>query len=60
MKDLNTIKRNWATSHSGVAFPGEVNLQADKDVPSTTVSQIMGILTTGEFSTIKLAVIGLR
>lgn len=60
MKDLNTIKNTWAKTHSGLAFPGEINLQADKDVPSTTVSQIMGILTTGEFSTIKLAVIGLR
>lgn len=60
MKDLNTIKNNWASNHAGVAFPGEINLQADKEVPSTTVSQIMGILTTGEFSTIKLAVIGIR
>ena len=60
MNDLNHLKTNWAKSHAGVAFPGEINLQADKEVPSTTVSQIMGILTTGEFSTIKLAVIGVR
>lgn len=60
MSDLHKIKVDWAKNHSGQAFPGEINLQADKEVPSTVVSQIMGILTTGEFSTIKLAVIGLR
>lgn len=60
MNQLHDIKVDWAKTHSGQAFPGEINLQADKEVPSTTVSQLMGILTTGEFSTIKLAVIGLR
>lgn len=60
MKELNQIKQNWAKNHAGVAFPGEINLQADKEIPSTIVSDIMSILTTGEYSTIKLAVIGLR
>lgn len=60
MKQLNAIKNSWAKSHSGLPFPGEINLQADKEIPSTMVSNIMGILTTGEYSTIKLAVVGLR
>lgn len=60
MNQLHDIKQTWGKTHAGQPFPGEINLQADKEVPSTTVSQIMGILTTGEFSTIKLAVIGLR
>ncbi len=60
MKELNEIKNTWAQRHSGVPFPGEVNLQADKEVPSTTVSNVMGILTTGQFHSIELAVIGLR
>lgn len=60
MTQLNDIKKNWAKAHAGMAFPGEINLQADKEVPSTLVSQVMGILTTGEYSTIQLAVIGLR
>lgn len=60
MKKLKDIKLSWAKSHSGVAFPGEINLQADKDIPSTVVSQVMGILTNGEFESIQLAVIGLR
>lgn len=56
---LNLIKKNWTKSHEG-AFPGEVNLQADRDVASTTVSQIMAILTSSQFQSIKLAVIGQR
>ncbi len=60
VKQLNDIKNNWGKSHAGTTFPGEINLQADKDIPSTVVSQVMGILTTGDFSAIQLAVIGLR
>ncbi len=60
ISDLNEIKNTWAKNHAGMAFPGEINLQADKDVPSTVVSQVMGILTTGQFQAIQLAVIGLR
>lgn len=60
MNQLNEIKNNWAKTHAGVPFPGEINLQADKDVPSTMVSQVMGILTNGQFQAIQLAVIGLR
>lgn len=54
---LNLIKNSWSKSHSA-PFPGEINLQADKDVPSTTVSQVMGVLTSGQFQSIQLAVIG--
>lgn len=57
---LNSIKQNWAKSHNGVAFSGEINLQADKEIASTTVSQIMAIVTNGEFESIQLAVIGNR
>jgi biopolymer transport protein ExbD len=60
MNKLATIKNDWAKSHAGVPFPGEINLQADKEIPSTVVSQVMGILTTGEYSSIQLAVMGIR
>lgn len=56
---LNTIKRDWAKSHVS-EFTGEINLQADRDVPSTVVAQIMGILTSSQFQSIELAVIGQR
>lgn len=60
MKKLDEIKNNWGKTHAGIAFPGEINLQADKDIPSTQVSQIMGILTGGQYHSIQLAVIGHR
>lgn len=56
---LNEIKRNWASSHT-TAFTGEINLQADKDIESTTVALIMGILTSSQFHSIELAVFGHR
>ena len=60
LKELDLIKKNWAQNHQGVAFPGEINLQADKEVASTLVSQVMGLITSGQFQAIQLAVIGLR
>ncbi len=57
LKKLNYIKNSWAKSHSD-PFPGEINLQADKEVKSTTVSQIMGVLTSSQYQSIQLAVIG--
>jgi biopolymer transport protein ExbD len=60
MKKLDGIKTNWGKHHAGVAFPGEINLQADKEIPSTTVSQVMAILTGGQYHSIQLAVIGHR
>ena len=56
-KSLRSIKSSWAKSHPGVPFPSEINLQADKDVPSTVVSKLMGIVTSAHFQKIKLAVI---
>jgi biopolymer transport protein ExbD len=58
LKKLNTIKNNWAKNHPGVAFEGVINLQSDKDISSATVSSIMGVLTSGQFQSIQLAVVG--
>jgi biopolymer transport protein ExbD len=54
---LNNIKKDWSKSHSS-PFTGDINLQADKEVQSTTVGTMMGILTTSQFQSIQLAVIG--
>jgi biopolymer transport protein ExbD len=54
---LNTIKHEWSKSHT-VAFSGEINLQADKEIQSTTVAEVMGILTSSQFQSIQLAVMG--
>ncbi len=59
LKKLDTIKRNWAKSHK-TPFTGEINLQADREVKSTTVALIMGILTSSQFQSLELAVVGQR
>lgn len=59
LKKLNIIKATWSKSHS-TPFTGEINLQADKEIPSTDVAQIMGILTSSQFQSIELAVVGHR
>lgn len=57
LKKLNLMKKNWIVSHKD-PFSGDINLQADKEVDSTTVSMVMGILTTSQFQSIQLAVVG--
>ena len=57
LRRLDRIKRNWSRSHL-TPFTGEVNFEADKAIKSTTVATIMSILTTGQFQSIGLAVIG--
>jgi len=59
LNKLNLIKKEWASSHTS-PFTGEINLQADKEIKSTTVAMIMGILTSSQFHSIELAVVGQR
>jgi biopolymer transport protein ExbD len=57
LNKLNYIKKGWVSSHTS-AFTGDINLQADREVESTTVSMVMAILTTSQFQSIQLAVVG--
>ena len=57
-KHIKIIKTSWAKDHPGKPFPGEINLQADKEVESTIVAKMMGILNGHNFHSIKLAVVG--
>lgn len=57
LNKLNLIKKGWVTTHK-TPFLGDINLQADREVESTTVSMVMAILTTSQFQSIQLAVIG--
>jgi len=59
LKKLNTIKKTWAKSHTS-PFTGEINLQADREIKSTVVANIMAILTNSQFQSIQLAVVGHR
>jgi biopolymer transport protein ExbD len=60
IKGLNGFKQSWAKQNPSKPFPGEINLQADRDVPSSQVAKIMGILNNQQYDVIQLAVLGLQ
>lgn len=57
LDQLQSIRKNWKSYHKE-DFSGEINFQADKDTSSALVSQVMGLLTSTEFQSIQLAVLG--
>lgn len=57
LKRLADLRELWQKSHPTEKFKGEINLQAHRDLPSTTVSQIMGFLPSQNYATIQLAVV---
>jgi biopolymer transport protein ExbD len=57
MKRLSDLRKRWVKSNPTGAFPGEITLQAHKDIPSTTISQIMGMLPSQHYGSIQLAVV---
>ncbi len=57
MGRLNDLREQWQRSHPSQKFTGIISLQADKDVPSTTVSMFLGVLPTATYSTVQLAVV---
>jgi len=44
-KKLGALRNSWQKVRQGQEFSGEINIQADKDLPSTTVSEFLGILS---------------
>lgn len=58
LKGLEGFKVSWAKQNPGKPFPGEINVQADKEVSSSQVARIMGILNTQQYDVIQLAVMG--
>ncbi len=56
IKPLRQMKRAWAKNHQGKTFPGEINLQAHRELSSAVISRIMGILTGQHYGSIQLAV----
>lgn len=58
MTRLEALREQWQRANPDQSFKGEVVFQADKLIPSTTVSQIMALLPGQAYSTIQLAVIG--
>lgn len=60
MEKLAELRKSWIKSHPGEAFKGEILLQADKEMPSTVLSQIMAMLPSQHYGAIQLAVIAGR
>lgn len=58
IKTLNGFKQSWARQNPAKPFPGEINLQVDRDVPSNQVARVMGILNGQQYDVIQLAVMG--
>jgi biopolymer transport protein ExbD len=57
MQKLSDLRDLWQRTHPNEKFKGEINLQASKEIPSTTVSQVMGMLPSQAYGSIQLAVV---
>ena len=56
MTQLSGLRTLWQKTHPGQKFPGEINLQAHKEIPSTMVAQFMAMLPSQSFGSIQLVV----
>jgi biopolymer transport protein ExbD len=57
LEKLSDLRTQWQKAHPNQKFPGQINLQAHRDLPSTAVSQFMGMLPSQAYGSIQLAVI---
>ena len=57
MLRLKTTREKWQKDRPDKDFPGEIHLQADRSVPSTTIGRIMGIVSQAHYYSIHLAVL---
>lgn len=57
MEKLEGLKKVWMDMHPSESFKGEINLQADREMPSTVISQVMAMLATQSYGSVQLAVI---
>lgn len=57
MEKLAQQREIWQKSHPNAKFHGVINMQADRDMPSTTVSQLIGLLPSQAYSSVQLAVV---
>ena len=57
LKRLGELRKLWTRGNPGDPFPGEITLQAHKEISSTTIAQLMAILPSAHYGSIQLAVI---
>lgn len=56
---LQHLREVWIRTHpEEKEFSGEINVQADRNLPSTLVSEIMGVLSSQAYGSYRLAVVG--
>lgn len=56
MEKLEKLRTVWIKTHPQQKFPGEITFQADKEISSVTVAQLMGVLPSQSYGVIQLAV----
>jgi biopolymer transport protein ExbD len=54
MTALQAARADWITQNPSQTSSVAINLEAHEDLPSTKISQIMGLLSASEFGTIEL------
>lgn len=57
MKHLSDLRELWEKTHPNEKFTGEISLQAHREMPSSTVSQIISLLPAQHYSQVQLAVV---
>jgi biopolymer transport protein ExbD len=57
MEALEKLRFVWQKANPGRPFKGELNLQAHKELSSTVVSQIMGMLPSQAYGSVQLAIV---
>ena len=58
MVALRKERESWQKAHPKEDFPGELHLQADRNLRSTLVGRMMGIVSQAHYNSIQLAVLG--
>jgi len=57
MHHLAQLRELWQKTHPTETFPGEINLQAHKELSSAIVAQFMAMLPSQSYGSIQLAVV---
>lgn len=57
MERLGALREQWMKAHPKETFRGEINVQAHRDLPSSTVAAFMGMLPGGNYGSIQLAIL---
>ena len=57
MERLDVLRTQWMKAHPRDTFRGEINVQAHRALPSSTVAAFMGMLPSGNYGSIQLAIL---